>query len=738
MKFCVWLTLSFAFISFSLYADFVVLEGFLGKAQLEQAEKQVAEASNAGEAQIVIQINSSSGDLRGVLELAKKIYALKEEKGTRVIVYLDQNAIGPAGILPFLADELYSSYFVSWGDIPLNSEDTLSTNILRNSVISLIRPGHPHYPILSLMASAMTDPSVKVSDQNGWKIGDSGPLVFSENETLVVNHHQLQRLDLIKEVVPLTAFKKLFMDEKAGEDQAARAETFEAKGINEKLAKYIRYDADEPNTVGLINIDQKTTQISQATWIYVKNALDYYKKQKPRFIILQLNTPGGEVFASQKISDALKEIDTQNDIPVVAFINNWAISAGAMLAYSCRFIAVVKDASMGAAEPVMVGEGGKMESASEKINSALRADFANRAGFFDRNPNIAEAMVDKDMILVFRHGEVVRLDNEDKIRRRGPDPDVVISAKGKLLTLSADEMIRYGVADLELSPSRTSPITSEESTKGKWPASKMLLFQEPFFEKIPSAVIDEFQMDWKTRFLALISSPVVASLLFLGMMFGFYVEINSPGFGFPGSIGLLCLSLMILSSFALEVANMLELVFLLLGLVFLALDVFLIPTFGILGIVGVVFFFVGLFGLMLPGIGTVAFEWDTKTFNAAGEVFIQRLAWLCGSLVVSVIGMGLLGKYVMPTFGGFQPFILAGNEENREDGYIAGADPRTLPQPGMRGEVLSSLRPAGKVLIDQEIYDAITIGGYIDKGEQIKVIKLDGSVIVVGKSKLEE
>lgn len=450
-------------------------------------------------------------------------------------------------------------------------------------------------------------------------------------------------------------------------------------------------------------------------------------------MILELNTPGGEVFAAQKISDALKELDTQYNIPVVAFINNWAISAGAMLAYSCRFITVTKDASMGAAEPIQAGEGGKMVTASEKVNSALRTDFANRAGFFDRNSDIAEAMVDKDIILVKRFGKIVRLDNEEQIRTSGPNPDDIITAEGKLLTLSTGEMMEYGVADILLSPTKTEFITEQEQEKGQWPASKMLLFQSPFFKKIPNAVVDLYKMDWKTRFLALLAKPAVSSLLFLGMLIGFYVEINSPGFGFPGSVALLCLFLIVLASFALEVANILEVVLLLVGLVFIALDLFLIPTFGMLGIVGVIFFFIGLFGMMLPGVGAIDFEFDTQTFNAAGQAFIKRLAWLCGTLVVGVIAIALMARYLMPSFKGFQRFVLAGHEETAMEGYIAGLDPSKLPQPGSKGEVMATLRPAGKVLIGDEIYDTITIGEFIEKGTPIVVVKLDGSVIVVDK-----
>jgi membrane-bound serine protease (ClpP class) len=508
-----------------------------------------------------------------------------------------------------------------------------------------------------------------------------------------------------------------------------KAETPEE--LNAKLKKHINFSSAEENKVGLIEINNKESSISQSTWIYVKNALDYYKKTKPIFVILELNTPGGEVYAAQKISDALKDFDTQENIPIIAFVNNWAISAGAMLAYSSRFIAVTKDASMGAAEPVLVGETGQMVSASEKVNSALRADFANRAAFFDRNPAIAQAMVDKDIILVLRHGKIIKVDNEAQIKSTEPDPDIVVSPKGKLLTLNSEELIRYGVADLLLSPTKVGLISPEEKKKGGWPASKMLLFQLPYFQQIPEAVVDFYQMDWKTQFLVLLASPMVSSLLFLGLVLGVYMEMSTPGVGLPGSIALICLFLIILSSFALELANVLEFVLLFAGLLFVLVDLFFLPTFGMLGIVGAALFLVGLFGMMLPGIGSIDFEFNTKTFNAAGEAFMQRLAWLSGTLVIALVSISFLARYVMPTFGGFQRFILSGQEQRSSNGFIAGIDPHLLPKPGSKGIVLATLRPAGKVIIGGEIYDAISDGGFIEKDTPIVVAKLDGSVIVV-------
>ncbi len=502
----------------SLFAEIVELKGYLGKDEVDAALRQIEKLAKDNIDSLVIEVDSTSGNLESVLNLTKAMYELKAENGIKVIVYLNQNAVGPAGIIPFVADKLYISFFASWGDIPLGTEDVMPTNLLRSNVISLIPLDSPNYRILNVIAEGMTDSSIQIIDQNGWKISDNGSkngvVISPKNETLVMNHNQMEKLGLVEKSLTPAAFKALFEKEPLSKNVETKIRPAEADALFTKLKKAIKFNKEGTNTVGLIHIGNKNSEISQATWVYVKNALDYYKKHKPIFIILQLNTPGGEVFAAEKISNALKEMDTQYDTPIVAFINNWAMSAGAMLAYSCRYITVTKDGSMGAAEPVFAGEGGKMEAAPEKVNSALRADFANRASFFDRNPYIAEAMVDKDIILVYRHGKVIKLDSEKSIRTKGLAPDKIITDKGKLLTLDAEELMRYGVADFMLQPVRTALITAEEKEKGRWPANKSLVFQEKFFKQIPTAVIDEYKMDWKTRFLTLISSPVIAPFFF--------------------------------------------------------------------------------------------------------------------------------------------------------------------------------------------------------------------------------
>ena len=687
--------------------EYFYLNGHLSKEALQPIQNRIVQLKENPPKEIGIAIQSSSGDLEAIFDLAEQLYALKPQ--AKISVFIDERVMGPAAIMPFISDQLEGSSFFSWGDIPLSAEKSYSTNLLQNRVLSLIDPVLPNKELWERLAQGMSDPNAIV--QQGLSV---------PGQTLVLNQNQVRQLKLLHATTTLAAFENRF-----------KGETFKTAVVkvlsDEKLKAHIK-PQEGINRIGRIHINDRNSTISQATWIYVKNALDYYKKQPPLFILLELNTPGGEVFAAEKIADALKEMDTQHNIPVVAFINNWAISAGALIAYSSRFIAISKDASMGAAEPLLQDASGDVKVASEKVNSAFRTDFANRAKFFDRNPYLAEAMVDKDTIVVFRHGNILKLDDESQIRKSGPDADILISPKGKLLTLSAEQMITYRVADLLVPPAKLEEITAQEKERGEWPAKKEALFQYPFFNSIPQATVDEYQMDWKTWFLVLLANPVVSSALFLGLMLGFYLEMNTPGFGIAGTIALTSLGLIILSSFALEIADWLEVILLLSGLAIILVDLFVLPTFGLLGIIGLVAFLAGLLGLMLPGLGSIEFEFDTQTFNAAGEAFLNRLGWLLGTFVIGLIAIALLARYVAPSMGAFKKFVLEGKEQV---GYLAGIDPKQLPQVGQTGVVISTLRPAGKVEIDQRIYDAMSTGRFIEKEAKVVVKRLEGSTLMV-------
>lgn len=494
----------------------------------------------------------------------------------------------------------------------------------------------------------------------------------------------------------------------------------------------IHFDEKGENKIGYFYIGGHEEAISEATWLYIKQGLSYYKKNRPIFIILELNTPGGEVFAAQKISDALRDFDLQENIPVVAFINDWAISAGAMLAYSCPLIATVPYGSMGAAEPVLPGADGKMESASEKVNSAIRTDFANRAAFFGRNSLIAEAMVDKDLILVKREGKIIKLDQESQIRLNEPNPDIVFSPKGKLLTLNGQEMIQEGVANFLVPAIKIEEITKEEKAEGVWPASKSLLFHIPEFAAIPNAVVHEYKMDWKTQLFVFLASPAVSSLLMMGLLVGGYMELSNPGLTLPGIVAATCLGLIILSRYGLELGYSLEWLMLLSGLLLLCFEVF-IGSFGLIGIVGIILFFGALLLLFLPGLSSIPLDPSAVKWEGSGEYLLHQVSWFFGSILLSIVLAALIGRFLMPKFPFLNRFVLKGSEQESKKGFYAGEPFENMPAVGQEGRALSLLRPGGKILISDKIYDGIALNESISEGEKIVVKRVEGSTVFVAR-----
>jgi membrane-bound serine protease (ClpP class) len=496
------------------------------------------------------------------------------------------------------------------------------------------------------------------------------------------------------------------------------------KNIDVKLTESIHFSEKGPNNVGYLYIP-KDHPIDQSTYIYVKFALEDFIKRKVAFILLDLNTPGGEVFSSQKIAQLLQNVTVKHKIPVVAFVDNWAVSAGAMLAYSSKFIAVTNTSIMGAAEPV-IQSNNEMKTASEKIISALRSEFSNLAKFYDRNPLIAQAMVDKDILLVLRDGEIISLLNDSDIVSNEDNPDIIISPKGKLLTLNAEEMLDWRVADFMV-PLLTYEVTHGKSLRENSSVDSFLHY--PFFKSANDIVLVEYK-DWRVSFFAILSHPFVMSLLLAGVMLGFYITISSHGFGLAGSIATVCLALILLSSLSVYVVNWLELIIFVVGVALLAIEIFITPGFGVMGITGAILSFIGLFTLMTPSISTINFSVVTWSGNLSAYDFFRTFIWLCSSFLLSFVIIIILAKLLVPRYYPFHRLVLH-NDQSANKGYVMKKLPETLPPIGTVAVVTNQLKPFGKIIIDDEIFDATAETGFIEKGKRVIIIKIEKNSIIV-------
>lgn len=468
------------------------------------------------------------------------------------------------------------------------------------------------------------------------------------------------------------------------------------------------------SSIGRIVINDRKHGISDATWLYVKAAIDYYKDTKPALVILELNTPGGEVFAAQRISNALRTLDTKYGIPVIAYINNWAISAGAMLAYSCRYIVAAPDACMGAATPVFQTEKG-MEAAPEKVNSALRADFANRAAFFDRNPDIAQAMVDPDLILIRRNDKILGLSTESELL----PTDVIISPKGKLVTLTADQLRDLSVADWMI-PKNVSEAPDEEVPQtvalGQTP-----LHTIPGLEAFSETPVQTFQTDTKTSIVAALASPAISSILVFIAFVCLYLEMSVPGATLPGFVGGVAVLLLLVGGFAQEAITWFEPLCVIIGGVLVALEMLFFPTMGVLLVIGGALLAYGLLALVVPGLSSIRFDGDS--LNAVGVYALHRLAWLSGAFLLSVGAILVLSRRLPLKTLRRSGIILDSSSPTPEENSGLTA--------GDKGVVIAALRPSGKVQCHGVIYDAVSDGRYIEEGSKIEIAQIMGSVVQV-------
>jgi membrane-bound serine protease (ClpP class) len=386
-------------------------------------------------------------------------------------------------------------------------------------------------------------------------------------------------------------------------------------------------------------------------------------------VILDINTFGGRVDAAVLIRDALLHAE----VPTVAFVNKRAISAGALIAIAAERIAMADGGTIGAATPVTTGAlGAAPLPAAEKTVSYMRKEFGATAEARKRPPLLAEAMVDTDVEI------------------KG------VIDKGKLLTLTTDEALQHKLADF-----RANNIEAVLQTLG-----------------LSGAEVRHAKPTWAEALVRFLTNPVMSSLLMTIGILGVITEIRTPGFGVPGAIGLTSLGLFFWGHWLVQLAGFEELLLLGLGLLLLLVEVFVMPGFGILGILGLAALVGGL-GLSLVGAGAT---WEV-VLNAAWQVVLSLILALASALV-------LLRFLPRMPFG--RHLVLEGGLSARE-GY-ASAPVTDQGWFGKRGTALSTLRPAGIADLAGQRVDVVSDGAFIEAGEPIEVIHVDGNRIVVRRA----
>lgn len=409
---------------------------------------------------------------------------------------------------------------------------------------------------------------------------------------------------------------------------------------------------------------------------FVKRSIALAEEKKARAIILDVDTFGGRVDAATVIRDAL----LKTPIPVVAYVNRRAISAGALISYAADHIVFASGGSMGAATPIQM-QGGQAQAVGEKMVSYMRSEMRATAEANGRNGDVAEAMVDREIVV------------------EG------VSEAGKLLTLTTDQALKIGLA------------TAKHESLGT--VLEAL--------KLSKATRVTPQTNWAESIARFLTDPVVSGLLMSLGMLGLLIELYSPGFGFAGGLGLLCLTLFFGGHMVVDLAGWEEVIIFGLGIVLLAVEIFIIPGFGIVGALGITAI---VASLVMALLGTSVSEaWNMGVFGSAlGTVLL--------SVAGAVVAMFFIAKFLPKSR--FGRFLVLETTLASSGSTAAEGTPDFLANPaawraykGKTGVAQSDLRLSGKAMIDGELVDVVSQHEYIKKGTPIRVLAVEGVRIVV-------
>ena len=481
--------------------------------------------------------------------------------------------------------------------------------------------------------------------------------------------------------------------------------------------------AEAPERAVLFSLEG---QLAQTMTMSLKRAIRRAEELSARTLIVEINTPGGEMVLMEQLRDMLL-VDAYQDrgLNTVAYVTRNADSAGALIAIACQQLYMNRISHMGSATPVAINPLAPLapflpqqqgqEDMTNKIKSRARAVFRTTAVETGRNEYIAEAMVDPDIELVLALVEdeeqiLSRLKLNEKQSQLGDSKVIemsIVCAKGALLNMTAREALEWGFID-------------------GIPDSRDQLVRD--FLKIEEANLYIVKPSWSESLVSFLEK--INFILLIAGLILLYIEFHVPGFGIPGIAGLACLGILFLGKYMVGLAEFTELLMIVGGLGLIAVEIFVIPGTFAAGIAGGLLVLGGLILSFQPFVVPES-PWQT-------DLFLNNITYLGLSVIVVLISAALLSRF-LPRSSVFKPLVL---DTNNPPGSLHGTgtliddvSPELKLKPGDTGVVESTLRPSGKVLIKDTIIDAQSEGGFIEPGEKVEIISVKGNFIFVRKIK---
>jgi len=470
------------------------------------------------------------------------------------------------------------------------------------------------------------------------------------------------------------------------------------------LACVLPCAADQPPTYSKPVVIRFEGPIGLAPWndAYFRRKLDQVERDGADLVIVEIDSPGGLVHVALDLATRLRDVEGAR---TVAFIPRDALSAATFMALGCDDIVIAAEATFGDAGVIFMDENYEWRYAPEKERSLLVSKLRTLAEATNRPPALAAAMVDKDLVVYQvknrETGEVTYMSeadigSDDRWEKGDPVPE---SAEGLFLTVS-------GRRAVELDMAQANATTYEELKERYGLAGELRVLE---YGGVDTAVF-------------ILNNWFVTGLLFVIGLIALYIEFSAPGISIGGLIACLCFSLFFWSRFLGGTAGWLEVVLFACGVLFLVVELFVLPGFGVSGLTGLLLIVVSLIlasqDFVIPQTGV---QWETLG---------RTLIVVAGSGAVVVVGTVVLSSY-FGTIPLVNQLALKPPPPDVVKEGAAGATEGAGLNLGDTGTAESLLRPAGKARFGDRFVDVITDGEFVEKGSAVKIVELGGNRVVV-------
>ncbi len=495
-------------------------------------------------------------------------------------------------------------------------------------------------------------------------------------------------------------------------------------------------------------------EINPSMAVVVERAVEKARVLEASAIVFRIDTPGGRVDSAIEITTSIQKAPCKT----IAYIEGMgAISAGAVISYACNVITTTPVATMGAAQPVVLGGPTGMIPAEEKSVSFVRAKIKALADSRGHNRDIAVAMVDKDIELrgMRRDDGTYRVYSVDSAipfeanppparvnesvnpikklldptnllpglpespapapatappaRSSAPPPEagtvvfedgsVLLLERGKLLTLTPEECLKYGVIE-------TTVMSVEEALD---------------FYDVDGREFVAITPTWAEGVYEFLTSPTIAGLLLMLGMGGLYFEVKTPGFGLPGIIGITSLALLFGSNYVLGLTDVIDVILISSGLILIVIEMFVIPGFGVAGVAGILCFIVGIY-LSFVNFTFPEYSWQFQQLWDVGYTFVVAMVTFTAMLLAT-------WRLLLKT--PFYNMLVLENTQDIVDDYTVQTGEVSEAHMGLHGIASSMLRPTGRGRFGGRNVQVVTRGDFIEAGTPIVIVEADGNRYVV-------